>query len=60
MSQGPFFGGFAQEHANNSAHGWFHVNDEDLIVVAYEDSAASISRQDASNLNWNHIVLHIC
>jgi hypothetical protein len=38
---------------------WFHVDDEHFLVIAHEEGASTVGGQDAADLNWNHIVLHI-
>jgi len=48
----------AQKHADDRAHLRFNVDDENLVVVADEQRAAAVGRQDAANLNRHDFVLH--
>jgi len=58
MSERPLFGRVAEEHADNHAHVWFDVDDEDFFVVAYEESTPAVGGQNTPDLNRHDIVLH--
>lgn len=58
VRQRTLFRRIAQKHPNNHSHVVLDLNDEDLLVVADENRAPAVRRQDPANLNGHNVTLH--
>src|ERR1043166_8641037 len=58
VSEGPLFGGVAQEHADDGAHVVLDLNDEDLLLVSDEDGTTAVGGEYPPDLNRHDIILH--
>ena len=58
VSEGAFLGRVAEEHPDHGSHVGLDLDDEDFLVIADEDGASAVRRQDAANLDRNDVFLH--
>src|SRR6266496_3159443 len=58
VSEGPLLGCVAQEHANDGSHVVLDLDDEDLLLVPYEDGTTTVGGEYPPNLNRHDIILH--
>ena len=58
VGQGAFLGGVAHEHADDHAHVVLDLDNEDFLVIADEDRATTVRRQNAANLDRYDVALH--
>jgi hypothetical protein len=58
VGQWALFRGIVDEHRNRSTHAFIHVDYEDFVVIADEDRATRIGRQNGFHLDWNDGFAH--